>query len=46
MLNYIINNIDLYYKINKNIFNNCEDDNRNYYILQNLKEFKGTNKIL
>ena len=36
MLNNIINNIELYYKINENIFNNYEDNKRNFYILQNL----------
>ena len=44
MLNNIVNNIDLYYKINENIFNNYEDNKRNYYVLQNLNEFKKNNK--
>ena len=44
MLNNIVNNIDLYYKINENIFNNYENNKRNYYFLQNLNEFKNNNK--
>ena len=41
----MINTFDLYYKINKDIINNYNINNkRNYYKLQNLKYLKNNNK--
>ena len=35
-LNYVIENLDTYYKINNDIINNYNNKNRNYFILQNI----------
>ena len=43
ILNNVINNIELYYKINNDIMNWYENKNKNYYILKNLNEFKINN---
>ena len=41
----MINTFDLYYKINKDIINNYNINNkRNYYKLQNLNYLKNNNK--
>ena len=39
-LNNVIENIEKYYKINYDIINNYEIQNRNYHILQNINEFQ------
>ena len=41
--NKIINNIEIYYNINKNIINNYDKKNRNYEILQNIKDINNNN---
>ena len=46
-LNKIINNMDIYYNINKNIINNNNIRNRNYQILMNLNNInKYNNNII
>ena len=44
-LNELIKSIDIYYEINKDLLNNYEMKNRNYQILQNLKEINDNNLI-
>ena len=38
--------IDLYYQINTDLVNNLNMRNKNYYILENLKEIKNNNSII
>ena len=45
-LNYFIENIDIFYKINKNLVDNYDLKNRNYEILQNLKDVLNNNNFL
>ena len=45
-LNNFIENIDIFYKINKNFVDNYDVKNRNYEILQNLKEIDNNNNFL
>lgn len=45
ILDFTISNMERYYKINKNIFNNCQKDYQNYEILSNLYKIKENNKI-
>ena len=44
-LKYIIDNIEIYYKISKNIINSNYFKNRNYQILKNINEFIKFNNI-
>jgi hypothetical protein len=41
-LEYIMKNLDNYYKINERIINNFEENRRNYQILYNIKELNNT----
>jgi hypothetical protein len=41
-LEYIMKNLDKYYKINEQIINNFEENRRNYQILYNIKELNNT----
>ena len=45
-LNDIIDNINIYYEIYNNILNNYSKQNRNYQILQNIKDFNINNEII
>ena len=45
-LNYFVENIDTFYKINKIFIDNYDAKNRNYEILQNLKEILNSNNFL
>ena len=46
-MNNIINNLDIYYDIYKDIINNYNERNRNYQSLMNIDEFiKYKNKII
>ena len=44
-LEYIINNMEKYYKINQQIINNYEANRRNYQILYNIKELNNSSVI-
>lgn len=45
-LNEVKNNIELYYKIIRNIYNNYSCDNINYQIIKNLHEVNKNNEII
>ena len=45
-LNNFVKNLDILHKINKNFIDNYNVKNRNYEILQNLKEIHNNNKFL
>ena len=45
-LNCFVENIDTFYKINRNFVDNYDVKHRNYEILQNLKEILNNNKFL
>jgi len=38
ILNKVMDNIDIYYNISKNMIKNYEKKNRNYIILQNINK--------
>ena len=44
-LNELSDNMNIYYEINNNIVNNYDKKNRNYKILQNIKQIKKNNEI-
>ena len=45
MLDFTVSNMEMYYKINYDIFNNCQRDYLNYEVLSNLYTIKENNKI-
>jgi len=45
-LNYLMENLDLYYNLFDNMINNYEIENINYPILQNIIDFNVCNKYL
>ena len=44
-LNLFSKTINKYYEINNTIYNNCDEDNRNFQIFENLKEIKDNTKF-
>ena len=40
IFNKVLENLEIYYKINYDIFKNYEANNKNYYILQNITKYK------
>ena len=45
-LDYVIKNLENFYTLSKNFVDNYKVENRNYYILQNLKEIRNYNTNL
>ena len=45
-MNKIVNNFEIYYKINEDLIKNYSSKNRNYEILQNINEINNTNIII
>ena len=46
IINNMVNIMDMYYKISKNLFNNFETNNKNYNSIQNLIHIKEKNELL
>ena len=46
ILNKVLNKMEIYYNINKDIITNYDNKKRNYYIINNLNKIRDTNKFI